>query len=253
LKLENKVAVVTGGTSGIGEAICLLFAEEGASVVVAGRNESRGTEVADKIKAAGGKALFVRTDVAELESLEHLARVAVESFGRVDVLVNNAGMALVKSIVDTTEEEYDRVMDVNLKSIYRLSKLLLPQMLERGSGSVINVASQLALVAAPNFAVYAASKGAILNLSKAMALDCAKQGVRVNTLCPGAVETPLLMNQFKEEAGPQGSFQDLVDLHPLGRIGRPGEIASAALFLATEDSSFVTGAPLVVDGGYVAW
>jgi NAD(P)-dependent dehydrogenase (short-subunit alcohol dehydrogenase family) len=253
LKLENKVAVVTGGTSGIGEAICLLFAKEGARVVVAGRSESRGTDVAEKIKAAGGEAVFVRTDVAELESLERLARAAVESFGRVDVLVNNAGMALVKNIVDTTEEEYDQVMDVNLKSIYRLSKLLLPQMLERRSGAIINVASQLALVAAPNFAVYAASKGAILNLSRAMALDCAKHGVRVNTLCPGAVETPLLMNQFKEEAGPQGGFQDLVDLHPLGRIGRPEEIASAALFLATDDSSFVTGAPLVVDGGYIAW
>jgi NAD(P)-dependent dehydrogenase (short-subunit alcohol dehydrogenase family) len=253
MRLAGKAAVVTGGGTGIGAATALAFAREGAAVVVAGRRPGPLQEVVGQIEAMGGAAYAVTADVGRSADVTALVAAALEATGGIDVLVNNAGQELVASVVDTTEDWWDRVLDTNLKSIYLIARELLPHMFERGNGSVINVASQLGLVGARNFAAYTASKGGVINLSRSMALDCAGKGVRVNALCPGAIDTPLLRRQFEDREGPQGTIDHLAGLHPLGRLGRPAEVAPAAVFLASDESSFVTGSALVVDGGYVAW
>jgi len=252
-QLKNKIAIITGANSGIGEATAMLFAREGAKVVVCARRPDAGQETVDKIKAEGNEAILAKCDVAKKEDIYAAVDLAVKTWGGVDIAMNNAGMALVKNVEDTTDDEWDQVMNTNVKSIFHMSKAVIPHMRKRGGGAIINVASQLAMVAAPNFAVYTAGKGAILNFTRALALDHAKDNIRVNCLCPGAVATPLLLNQFKGQDGPQGGLQDLINMHPLGRLGKPEEQATAALFLASDASAFMTGAPLVVDGGYIAW
>ena len=182
-----------------------------------------------------------------------MVRDTVGEFTQLDVLVNCAGQELVANVVDTSEEWWDRVIDTNLKGVYLLSRAALAHMIERQSGVIVNVASQLAFVGARNFAAYTASKGAVINLTRSMAVDHAKDRIRVNALCPGAVDTPLLRRQFEDALGPQGTLDDLASLHPLGRIGRPEEIASATVFLASDESSLMTGSTLVIDGGYTAW
>jgi NAD(P)-dependent dehydrogenase (short-subunit alcohol dehydrogenase family) len=177
---------------------------------------------------------------------------AVEAFGRLDVLVANAGQALVATAPETTPEQWDRTIGTNLTGCFLLARAAIPHLIAAGGGSIVLTASQLAFVGAERFAAYAASKGGVLNLARALALDHARDKIRVNALCPGAVETPLLLNQFAGQDGPQGSLDDLVALHPLGRLGQPEEIAAAALFLASDEASFVTGSALVVDGGYLA-
>jgi NAD(P)-dependent dehydrogenase (short-subunit alcohol dehydrogenase family) len=250
--LQGKVAIVTGANSGIGEAIATLFAQEGASVVVCARRPDAGQATVDKIKAQGGQAILAVCDVAKKADIYAAVDLAISTWGKVDIVVNNAAMALVKNVLETTDDEWDQVMNTNVKSIFHMVKAAIPHMKKSGGGSIINVASQLAMVAAPNFAVYTAGKGAILNFTRALAVDHAKDNIRVNCLCPGAVATPLLLNQFDGKSGPQGGLQDLINMHPVGRIGRPEEQATAALFLASDMSSFMTGAPLVVDGGYIA-
>jgi NAD(P)-dependent dehydrogenase (short-subunit alcohol dehydrogenase family) len=253
MRLAGKTALVTGGGTGIGAATAVAFAQEGATVVVAGRRPEPLEETVNAIRAGGGTAFATRGDVGRAADVHSIATEAVEAAGPIDVLVNNAGQELVAGVVDTSEESWDRVLDTNLKSIYLLGRELLPQMTERRSGSIINVASQLGFVGARNFAAYGASKGGVINLTRSMALDCADQGVRVNALCPGAIDTPLLRRQFEDREGPQGTIEKLAALHPMGRLGQPEEIAPAAVFLASDDSSFMTGAALVIDGGYTAW
>lgn len=252
-QLQGKIAIVTGANSGIGEASAMLFAREGAKVVICARRPDAGQATVDKIKAEGNEAILAKCDVSRKEDIYAAVDLAVKTWGGVDIVMNNAGMALVKNVMDTSDDEWDQVMNTNVKSIFHMAKASIPHMRKRGGGSIINVASQLAMVAAPNFAVYTAGKGAILNFTRALALDHAKDNIRVNCLCPGAVATPLLLNQFKGQDGPQGGLQDLVNMHPLGRLGKPEELAAAALFLASDASSFMTGAPLVIDGGYIAW
>lgn len=252
-QLQGKIVIVTGANSGIGEASAMLFAREGAKVVICARRPDAGQETVNKIKAEGNEAILAKCDVAKKEDIYAAVDLAVKTWGGVDVVMNNAGMALVKNVMDTSDDEWDQVMNTNVKSIFHMAKAAIPHMRKRGGGSIINVASQLAMVASPNFAVYTAGKGAILNFTRALALDHAKENIRVNCLCPGAVATPLLLNQFKGQDGPQGGLQDLINMHPLGRLGKPEELATAALFLASDASSFMTGAPLVIDGGYIAW
>lgn len=252
LRLFEKVVVVTGGGSGIGEASAIACADEAARVVVAGRRQGPLDDVVATISSRGGIAHAVTGDVGCEDDATRIVQAALAEFGRVDVLINCAGQEFVGNVLDTSVEWWDRVMATNVRSIYLLSRVALPSMIERGSGVIVNVASQLAFVGARNFVAYTASKGAVVNLTRSMALDHAADGIRVNALCPGAVDTPLLRRQFEDSDGPQGTMADLAALHPMGRIGKPEEIARATVFLSCDDSSFMTGASLVVDGGYIA-
>jgi len=251
-RLEGKVILVTGGGSGIGEASAAACAAEGAAVVLAGRRQELIDEAAERLCAGGARAVAVAGDVGNSDHAAQMVQATVASFGRLDVLVNGAGQELVANALDTSEESWDRVMATNLKGVFLLSREALPHMIKQGSGVIVNIASQLAFVGARNFAAYTASKAGVVNLTRSMALDHAADGIRVNALCPGAVDTPLLRRQFADGDGPQGTLDDLARLHAVGRIGRPEEIAAATVFLACDDSSFMTGASLVVDGGYTA-
>ena len=251
-RLEGKVALVTGGGSGIGRAICERFAREGARVAVADWRGPAAEETVARIGAEGGAAVATSGDVASPEDAARMIEETVAAFGRLDMLVANAGQALVATATETTPEQWERVIGTNLTGCFLPVRAAIPHLIAAGGGSIVLTASQLGFVGAERFAAYAASKGGVVNLARALALDHARDRIRVNALCPGAVETPLLLDQFAGQDGPQGSLADLVALHPIGRLGRPEEIAAAALFLASDEASFVTGSALVVDGGYLA-
>jgi NAD(P)-dependent dehydrogenase (short-subunit alcohol dehydrogenase family) len=252
MRLENKIALITGGTSGIGEATAILFAQEGAKVVITGRNEDRGNMVAKKIAQAGGKAIFVRADVRRAEECRHALDVTQRSFAGLDILFNNAGVFFPHTILDCSEEEWDLQMDSNLKGTFLMSKAALPGMIKQGRGVIINNSSGWGIAGGDAAVAYCASKGGVVLLTKAMAIDHGRQGIRVNCICPGDVDTPML----PEDANMRGlKWEDYLAgcaNRPMGRIGTTEEIAKAALFLASEDSSFMTGAALVVDGGGLA-
>jgi len=249
-RLEHKVALVTGGGTGLGRATCRLFAREGAAVAVAGRRAEPLQEVVKEIEEAGGRAIAVQGDVGRLKDAETMVEATVAAFGRLDILVNNAGQGGSGSLLETSEEQWDRIHDTNLKGIFLVSRAALPHMIEQKDGRIINVASQLGLVGRRKAAAYAAAKAGAVNITRAMALDYAADGIRVNALCPGAVDTDLLWRGWKNGRGPSGTLEDLIKMHPLGRIGKPEEIAYGILFLAGDESSFMTGASLVLDGGY---
>jgi NAD(P)-dependent dehydrogenase (short-subunit alcohol dehydrogenase family) len=251
LELDEKVAVVTGGNSGIGRAISEVFARENARVVIGARNVKTGKETADGINSRGGKALFVRTDMQDSAQVKHLVEEAIRTYGTVDIACHNAGTELVKELIDTTEEEWNMVMNTNARGAFLLAKYTLPHMIAKKKGVVINVASQLAFVGFEKFCAYCASKGAIVQLTRAMALEYAKHGIRVNCVCPGAVDTPMLDREMALFSNPEESRKKVVTDHPIGRMAKPEEIAEAVLFLASERSSFVLGEALIVDGGYV--
>jgi NAD(P)-dependent dehydrogenase (short-subunit alcohol dehydrogenase family) len=252
-RLDGRVALITGGGTGIGRASAIACAQEGAAVAVAGRRAELLDAVVEEIAADGGRAIAVAGDVGRHDDAQRMVDATVRELGGIDVLVNCAGQELVAGVLDTDEAAWDRVMDTNLKAVYLLARAALPHMVAQGRGSIVNVASQLAFVGAKNFAAYTASKGGVINLTRSIALDHAEDGVRVNALCPGAVDTPLLRRQFDGQDGPQGTLEDLARLHPVGRLGQPEELARATVFLASDDASFMTGATLVVDGGYTAW
>jgi len=252
MRLANKVALITGGTSGIGEATALMFAKEGAAVAITGRNESRGHAVTARILEEGGKGIFVRTDVRKAVECERAVADTVSSFGRVDILFNNAGIYYPQTTLECSEEEWDLQIDINLKGTFLMSKAALPGMIAQGSGNIINNSSGWGIVGGDHAVAYCASKGGVVLLTKAMAIDHGRQGIRVNCICPGDVETPML----PEDARMRGlKWEDYIAgcaNRPLGRVGTVDEIAKAVLFLASEDSSFMTGAALVVDGGGTA-
>jgi NAD(P)-dependent dehydrogenase (short-subunit alcohol dehydrogenase family) len=252
MRLENKVALITGGTSGIGKATAILLAKEGASVTITGRNQERGRAVVEQIKKGGAQAIFVPTDVRLAEDCRRAVDDTLRAFGRLDVLFNNAGVFYSHTTLDCTEEEWDLQMDINLKGTFLMSKFALPAMIAQGSGVIINNSSGWGLVGGDAAVAYCASKGGVVLLTKAMALDHGRQGIRVNCICPGDVNTPMLpedarMRGMKWEAYLAGCAN-----RPMGRIGTAEEIANAVLFLASDDSSFMTGAALVVDGGGTA-
>jgi len=250
LELEGRIAIVTGGGSGIGRAISRLYAAEGAKVVI-GDIKADGEVTVEDIRKHGDDAIFVRTDVRDPSQVRRLLDVAVEKYGGIDIVCNNAGIELVRRLVDTTEEEWDMVINTNLRSSFLVSKYALPRMIRKGKGVIINIASQLGLVGFENLTVYCASKGGLILLTKAMALEYAKHGIRVNCICPGAIDTPMLEREVKLMEDPDEARRMFVSKHPLGRLGTPEEIAQAALFLASDRASFITGESLVVDGGYV--
>jgi len=251
-RLQGKVALITGGASGIGRATSRLFAREGASVVIADLNAEAGDDLAKEIATEGGRAIFQTADVTNAADCERVARRGVEQFGMIDVLFNNAGIIRRASVIELSEDDWDRVMDVNVKSMFLVSKQVIPIMAKAGGGSIINMSSGWGLAGGPRAAAYCAAKGAVVLLTKALAVDHGRQNIRVNCLCPGDTDTGMLRNEAQQLGEPADRF--LVDSakRPLGRVGQPDEIAKAALYLASDASSFVTGAALVVDGGGLA-
>ena len=252
MRLRDKVALITGGTSGIGEATAVLFAQEGARVAITGRSLQRGQKVVKAIERAGGKAIFLESDVRSAEHCRRAVDETLKAFSRLDVLFNNAGVYYPHTTLDCTEEEWDLHIDINLKGTFLMSKYALPPMIAQGSGVIINNSSGWGLVGGDAAVAYCASKGGVVLLTKAMAIDHGRQGIRVNCICPGDVDTPML----PEDARMRGlKLQDYLAgaaNRPMGRIGTPEEIAKAVLFLASDDSSFITGVALAVDGGGTA-
>jgi NAD(P)-dependent dehydrogenase (short-subunit alcohol dehydrogenase family) len=250
--LQSKVAIVTGAASGIGRATALLFGREGAAVIGIDLDETGGRQLAAEISASGGRAIFVKADVSQSKDCKRAVEKAVADFGRIDVLFNNAGIIRRSSVVDLSEEDWDRVMDVNVKSMFLMSKLVVPIMAAAGGGSIINTASGWGLTGGAKAAVYCASKGAVVLLTKAMAVDHGPQNIRVNCICPGDTDTGMLRNEAQQLGEDATRFLAEAARRPLGRIGTPEEIAKAVLYLASDASSFVTGTALVIDGGGLA-
>ena len=249
MRLKDKVAIITGAASGIGEATAKLFAREGARVVVVDIQEEKGKDVAARIKAADGEAIFKNTDVSDETQVECMVRNVVEHYGKIDVLFNNAGAVVSKELHDTTEEDWNRIMDVDLKGVYLCSKYVVPVMKEGGGGSIVMCSSVNSIVAEPGLAAYCAAKSGVNGMTRAMALDYGCFGIRVNTICPGYIRTPMGEEYFDAQPDPDAARRAAGALHALGRMGDPIEIAYCALFLASDESSFVTGACLVADAG----
>lgn len=252
MRLKNKVALITGGSSGIGEATALLFAKEGAKVAISGRNSERGASVAARIKAGGGDAFFVRTDVSQAEDCRRAVDETLSTFGSLDILFNNAGVFYPQTAMECSEKEWDEQIDVNLKGTFLMSKFALPAMIAQGHGVIINNSSGWGLVGGDRAVAYCASKGGVVLMTKAMAIDHGRQGIRVNCICPGDVETPMLPLDAKMRGLKWEDYIAGCANRPLGRVGTVDEIAKAVLFLASDDSSFMTGTALVVDGGGTA-
>lgn len=249
VSLKDKVVIITGAASGMGRAAALLFASNGAKVVVADVDEKGGLETQSKAEAISpGASLFVRTDVSSSRDAQACVQAAVNKFGRLNCLYNNAGINPIGTVVDTSEDLWDRVLNINLKGMYLMSKFSIPQMKKAGKGSIVCTASVDGILAIYNEAAYIASKGGIIALTKSMALDFASDGIRVNCILPGAIRTPLLEKFMLENPG----VGDQSKGHALGRIGEPEEVANMAMYLLSDSSSFVTGAIIPVDGGYSA-
>lgn len=245
-RLESKVAIVTGGASGIGEATAVAFAAEGAKVVVADIDEARGLAVVDGLAAGGTEALFVRTDITSEDDVMNLIDSTVARFGRLDVVLNNAGIGAPGLAHETTLASWRKVLAVNLDGVFLVAKHAIIQMKRNGGGSIINTSSIMGSVATSGAASYVASKHAVIGLTKALCVEYAGDGIRVNAVCPGYVMTPMGEDDLAGDP-------TLPALHPLGRFASPEEIAKSVVFLASDDSSFVTGSSLLVDGGYTAW
>ena len=250
--LQQKVALVTGAGSGIGAAIADTFARAGAWVFVADRDFSGGSATVERIRQSGGKADYFELDVANVDACEEVARKVIAMAGRLDVLVNNAGVGHVGTMVDTTVADLDRLYNVNVRGVFNVTKAFFPFMLERRSGVIVNIASIGGLVAVRDRLAYTVSKHAVVGLTRAMALDHAKDGIRVNAICPGRVETPFVSARLKEYPDPQKAYEEMCSTQPMGRMGRPEEIAAAALYLASDEASFYTGSTLTPDGGWIA-
>ena len=253
MKLKNKVAVITGAGSGQGRAVSVLFAREGAKIVVADINEEGGAKTADIIESAGGQALFAPCDVSNVDEVKRLNKKTVDTFGRVDILYNNAARnrpdsPVPESVDEMPEEHWLETIGVNLTGYYYCAKYAIQEMLRGGGGVIVNVSSTLGLSGATSQSAYASSKHGVIGLTKSMALDYGPKGIRVNAICPGPIDTPRLAKHQGVYVG--DDYKSRLAGHvPLQRIGQPEEIATVALFLASEDSSYVTGAYIPVDGG----
>jgi NAD(P)-dependent dehydrogenase (short-subunit alcohol dehydrogenase family) len=253
MKLKDRIAIITGATSGIGEASALLFAQEGAKVTVTGRNDVRGRNVVAAITTAGGSAVFVKADVRLASDCERIVTETLRAFGgRLDILFNNAGVFYPHNAIDCTEEEWNETVDSSLKGSWLMAKYSLPIMITQRRGVIINQASGWGIQGGDEAVAYCAAKGGLVVMTKAMAIDHGKHGIRVNCLCPGDVETPMLATDAKTRRMTYEDYMKGAANRPLGRVGTPVELAQAALFLASDDSSFMTGAALVVDGGGIA-
>ena len=251
-QLEGKTALITGGAGGIGGAAAVLFAREGAAVSVVDVNREAGEAVVREISSAGGHAIFECADVTRAADCRRVVERTVKDFGGIHVLFNNAGIIRRASVVEISEEDWDAVMAVNVKSIFFMCREVIPIMAKGRGGSIINMASGWGLAGGARAAAYCASKGAVVLMTKAMAIDHGCRNIRVNSICPGDTDTPMLRSEARQLGETEGRFLSEAAKRPLGRMGRPEEIARAALYLASDAASFVTGTALVVDGGGLA-
>lgn len=250
--LQDKVAVITGGASGIGKATALLFAEEGAKVAILDINDPAGMMVVNEITSTGNQAVYIHCDVTKAEQCQKAVEETVKAFGGIDILFNNAGIIRRADILETTEDEWDRVMAINVKSIFLMGKFVIPIMEKAGKGAIINTASGWGLKGGQKAVAYCASKGAVVNMTRAMAIDYGPKNIRVNCVCPGDTDTPMLRNEAHQLGQNEKEFLIDAASRPLGRYAQPIEIAQVVLFLASDAASYVTGAAYVVDGGGLA-
>ncbi len=247
--MTGKVALITGGTAGIGHATALAFAKEGAQVAISGRREKEGSEVVAEIKALGGEAIFVKTDITKEADVKAMVEKTIEAFGRLDYAFNNAGVEQPATpIAKQTEELFDHVMNTNVKGVWLSQKYEIPALLKTGGGAIVNNSSVAGLIGMAGVGIYNASKHAVIGLTKATALEVAKKNIRVNSVAPAAIETRMLTDFM---ATPE-MMKMMESLHPIGRIGKPDEIAQAVIYLCSDKASFITGQTLAVDGGFTA-
>ncbi len=247
MRLQGKVAVITGAGSGIGRATALLFAREGAKVVVSDYKEDTAKTTLEEVLKNKGEGIALKADVSKEEEVRQLMEETFKRYSRLDILINNAGIGEVSPVEELSEETWYRTIDINLKGVFLCSKHAIPYMRKGGGGSIVNNASILGHVGFPGAAAYSAAKGGVVMLTKNMALDYAKDKIRVNAVCPGFIRTPMV-----EKGAVKDQLDYLATLHPLGRLGEPLEVAYAMLFLASDEASFITGSSLMVDGGYTA-
>jgi NAD(P)-dependent dehydrogenase (short-subunit alcohol dehydrogenase family) len=252
LSLNGKAAIVTGAASGIGRAIAIRLAEMGAAVAVLDKNVDGGKQTVSLVTQSGGEATFVSCDVSSQAACREAVQQVIATLGRIDILCNNAGVTVRKDILALEEEEWDAVLDVTLKSVYLLSREVIPHMIHQGGGTIINTGSGWSLKGGPKAVAYCAAKAGVLNLTRAMAIDHGKDNIRVNCVCPGDVNTPMLASECRQLGETPEQFMKEAANRPLGRVGTPDDVANAVLFLASDMSKWITGAHIVVDGGGVA-
>jgi len=253
MRLKNKVSIVTGAGSGLGREMALLFAKEGGCLVVAEMKEDSGQAVAAEIRKQGGSVLFVQVDVSRSADTKRMVEETLRAFGRIDILVNNAGINPSRvPVVETSEEHWDLTVGVNLKGVFLCSRAVLPEMMRRKQGSILHIASAAGLIGCSSRAAYSASKGGVVGLTRSMAVDYAPFGIRVNSLCPGFVETELTHDYFEARRKDPAAWQHIIGLHALDRIGRPSDVAYAALFLVSDEAPWITGLNLPIDGGFTS-
>ncbi len=253
MRLNNKIAIITGAGSGIGRATAVMFGKEGASVVVADIDKKKGMGTVDLIKGKNGKAMFVQVDVSEANNVEKMVRLTVNAYGKLDILVNNAGIYLQANVVDTSEEAWDQILDVNLKGVFLCCKYSIPEMVKSGKGGVIiNVGSEAGIVGIKKQVAYNVSKSGIIALTKSIAIDFSADNVRANCVCPGTTETALVTEALSKAPDPRRARRELEVVRPANRLGKPEEIAAGILYLASDESPYATGAILSIDGGYTA-
>ena len=248
MRLENKVALISGGARGMGAVEAKLFAEEGAKVIIGDMLEEEGRKVEAKINEAGGECVFVSLDVSSEEAWQNAVNEAVSRYGKLDILVNNAGIYRAHNVEETTSDEWDKVMDINAKGVFLGTKHAIPAMRDAGGGSIVNISSVAGLVGSRATSAYNASKGAVRLLTKSTAIQYASDGIRANSVHPGTIETPMTEGFLADPS----MRQDRMDRTPIGRLGKPEDVAYGALFLASDEASFMTGSELVIDGGRTA-
>jgi len=249
MRFVDKVVLITGAGSGMGRATALLFAKEGAKVIVNDLVPKRGEETLAMIKELGAEGIFLQSDVTKAAEVETMVQKALEAYGRIDILINNAGVIVPGAVDTVTEVDFDRAFNVNVKGVFLVSKYIVPAMKKAGGGVIVNMGSVAAFKGYADRSVYCASKGAVVSMTRAMAMDYIKDNIRVNCVCPGTIDTPALEERIQDSADPEATRKALIARQPLGRLGTDEEIAHAVLFAASPEASYMVGSALIIDGG----